>query len=112
MTNPYTDKAADLVTKLFRTGEHINGTVIWEPTEMVATALQEAAQGAWQPIETAPKAETSKERDLTLRSVLVFHPQANPQIYVRLSDGDWWRGLPDLSPTHWMPLPTPPKGDA
>ena len=46
MTNPYTDKAADLVTKLFRTGEHINGTVVWEPTEMVATALQEAADEA------------------------------------------------------------------
>jgi hypothetical protein len=69
---------------------------------------------SWQPIETAPKGD----------AVLLFMPEGNGcRIGVgRLltdGDGDYWRaghakGHPSqewvwLGPTHWMPIPEPPK---
>jgi hypothetical protein len=55
----------------------------------------------WKPIETAPKA------DWTNRKILVYDPRMNEPVEIRLADGDWWRK--HGGPTHWMPLPAPPK---
>lgn len=65
----------------------------------------------WQPIETAPK---------TTQSCLVWCPQRE-NIYVVSWWGDVWvhfgcgGGLSAAlieTPTHWMPMPDPPKTDA
>lgn len=72
----------------------------------------------WQPIETAPKDQT----------ILLYRPTASS--YARIAPGEWddqrhharptphwmsWHRLAlvsdnkEHSPTHWMPLPEPPK---
>ena len=59
----------------------------------------------WQPIETAPK---TKKRILAIKGktikIVVWYPVlkewGNPQEWG--DDGTW-------KPTHWMPLPEPPK---
>jgi hypothetical protein len=66
----------------------------------------------WKPIETAP-------RDWT--NIILFDPECEQPVfqgYYSMEDGgrDCWmedRGnLSDqVSPTHWMPLPAPPKQD-
>jgi hypothetical protein len=63
----------------------------------------------WQPIETAPK---------TRRSILVYVPE-NKCTYVVYWDekhpswsifgGGWRSYLTSGGPSHWMPLPDPPK---
>jgi len=58
----------------------------------------------WQPIETAPKDGTS---------VLVYD-EGIIVISHWIGESDdmlgWWdNGIMDPSPTHWMPLPEPPK---
>ncbi len=56
----------------------------------------------WQPIETAPIGQ----------EVLVYVPRRLGALYAgaRLTGTQWWsRNLGDLKPTHWMPLPEPPK---
>lgn len=70
----------------------------------------------WQPIDTAPKA--SADIDDELINVLVYEPGGI--FYVAAWDerhGMWMDpGLPnnaeeqhENNPTHWMPLPEPPK---
>jgi hypothetical protein len=66
---------------------------------------------AWQPIETAPKDGTTID---------VCNRWGDRSADVAWVDGKWrywgvdgfgspgWVSL-DLSPTHWMPLPEPPK---
>jgi len=61
----------------------------------------------WQPIETAP-------RDDTL--VLVYRPRedADHPAHVgvdkwRVVSRCWYYSRRDQQPTHWMPLPDPPK---
>lgn len=49
----------------------------------------------WEPIETIPKDATP---------VLVFAPEAAQQVGIFAANA-----LPDISPTHWMPLPPPPS---
>ena len=59
----------------------------------------------WQPIDTAPK---TKKRILAIKKktikIVVYYPflkeWGNPQEWG--GDGTWM-------PTHWMPLPAPPK---
>ena len=64
----------------------------------------------WQPIETAPKDGTEI---LTIRSnghiakgVFYDNPFGRKDTVIDNSSGKWW------SVTHWMPLPSPPTGDA
>lgn len=71
----------------------------------------EAAQ-TWQPIESAPKDGT---RILTIDPDFVgLHEGADVARYTGAFGGAWLdnaRHIPDtVYPTHWMPLPTPPKG--
>ncbi len=61
----------------------------------------------WQPIETAPKIEDQK--------ILAFCPTGRHNIVVACWYFDEWNFSPSsedyatLYPTHWMPLPEPPK---
>lgn len=66
----------------------------------------------WKPIETAPKDGTS---------ILVGAPEWEPELCSWRNDC-WFRGWcagglrsdtygPDFDPTHWMPLPPPPRPD-
>ena len=66
----------------------------------------------WQPIETAPKGELADRRD---RVVLVW--ARGNSVRVALYTNDWYpatgRGMPLMfDPTHWMPLPEPPKTES
>lgn len=70
----------------------------------------------WQPIETAPVCVASSTGDKGLRNVLVTRVPATttpPIMIARLrSDGNWYIRKGKLLrwvPTHWMPLPDPPK---
>lgn len=67
----------------------------------------------WRPIETAPK---------TGEKILVYRPAHDcGHIHVVGEDywgttmfnpeGCWMRSRQDCQPTHWMPLPKPPKGE-
>lgn len=64
-------------------------------------AEAELAKHKWQPIETAPKIE--------LAEVVLWNGKT-------VCAGSWWEGswstlhdYIDPQPTHWMPLPEPPK---
>jgi hypothetical protein len=107
MTNPYTDKAAELAD-VFAVYQ-----LEAEATEAIETALQEAAEGTWQPIETAPKDK------MIFALCFEDYPQAvqwDQEIdYGSEGISQIWRSvLTDrfVMPTHWMPLPTPPKGES
>jgi len=62
----------------------------------------------WQPIETAPKDG---------RRILVYRPGKHKYSTVdidfwqvnRAPLNCWWHSPSDGQPTHWMPLPEPPK---
>ena len=59
----------------------------------------------WGPIDTAPQDG---------RFVLLFDPDPNIQEFwiAQYDDGRWWiqdREYTAYAPTHWMPLPEPPK---
>lgn len=62
----------------------------------------------WQPIETAPDAS----EDLG-RRVIVYYPRDQKEpVRAQLADGGFWRwgkAQGHYHPTHWMPLPEPPK---
>jgi hypothetical protein len=61
----------------------------------------------WQPIETAPKDGT--------RIILGADLNVDPELWASwwIGGDDRWANTPDwmwfTSPTHWMPLPSPPK---
>lgn len=78
-----------------------------------AAMAQIEVASPWQPIETAPRDGTP---------ILVFYGEriGMDRYYVRYWDrGDWatdkegwvdhWRQIRPEQPTHWMPLPMPPK---
>lgn len=86
----------------------------------------EAAQ-TWQPIKTAPKEVDTL--GLTPRILLGFTPDEDGDALASV-EGYWriteYKGVPpcfvscmdpdtpylQLQPTHWMPLPKPPKGES
>ena len=56
----------------------------------------------WQPIETAPDDG---------RKIIVYGG-SRTEPTIEEADGGWWRlyiGAMNSIPTHWMPLPEPPK---
>ncbi len=61
----------------------------------------------WHPIETAPKDGT---KVLLSNSEDVF---SGCWVESTLRGFEWWSGEQGgtVKPTHWMPLPEPPKGD-
>ena len=59
----------------------------------------------WQPIETAPAAQSVNDK----RILIVGGHLSEPML--ALPDGDWWRSRKaqgGVAPTHWMPLPEVP----
>lgn len=62
----------------------------------------EVLDGGWQPIETAPK-----DLVLVMTDAGTFHTA----YWDNSSGGTWWIAGTTLSiaPTHWHPLPEPPK---
>ena len=81
-----------------------------EDVEMGFRALLERGSGIgdmdWQPIKSAPKDNTK---------VLIYVPSKTINghdydaiIMVSRFKGYWWDAA-HLKPTHWMPLPEPPK---
>jgi hypothetical protein len=62
---------------------------------------------SWEPIETAPRHDrsrfgsTNQPRVLATDGAEVFE--------ARHYDGDWYRQGERVEPTHWMPLPAPPR---
>lgn len=69
----------------------------------------------WQPIETAPKDGTR-----ILAIVAGRHPDTGEPFIPDVVEWDggrwfsenWWDDNALYSPTHWMPLPNPPKQEA
>jgi len=63
----------------------------------------------WQPIETAPKIEGY--RILVARPCATIGANMVGEDYWtdRLQGGCWAKSTPMAQPTHWMPLPEPPK---
>jgi hypothetical protein len=59
----------------------------------------------WQPIETAPKDE---RRFLACNQdgVVIIGRLVNSKHFA----ADSWAGIKNTVPTHWMPLPEPPRG--
>lgn len=61
---------------------------------------------AWKPIDSAPKDGTA---------ILVVEPKNDQQLRCAFWQDHWkmWLSVPGrihVRPTHWMPLPAPPKG--
>ena len=81
----------------------------------------------WQPIETAPKPTPEQRKSGDEPWLLVYEPpkpiadwrpgaMTDYRICVASmsgDEGDYWTGSPwdseMIRPTHWMPLPAPPK---
>lgn len=77
------------------------------------SALRAVREGQWQPIDSAP-------RDGTKIDVINHHGERTTDVYFsphRNRWVHWWQQYHgsmgevelDIAPTHWMPLPTPPK---
>jgi hypothetical protein len=70
-----------------------------------AIAAMSAPEDSWRDIASAPDGGM----------ILVYEPRNKPEfaIEMRRSDGDFWRWMlrdGSTPPTHWRPLPAPPKG--
>jgi hypothetical protein len=78
----------------------------------IEAALAELAElraaSQWRPIESAPR----DGREHTRTNVLVYHSQSKMTAVAYCNHYGEWRhidGAEIHAPTHWMPLPTPPK---
>ena len=101
-----------------------NDRVLGELMGGAYTGPDEVSFGEWQPIATAPKDGTwiivcggrTDEYDYsntgvnTARPVVSQYDIEDEEWNVCFWDGAWRTGY--SSPTHWMPLPPAPKGEA
>lgn len=95
--------------------ERWDGLVTTDQAEAYAEARVREVQ-RWQPIETAPKDGTaillSNERGAWMAKYDPVYPSGyrpeNPWFSLMLNHDHMRKGKP-YAPTHWMPLPTPPK---
>jgi hypothetical protein len=104
MTNDMIERVAQaLRSTLWQYGTQLTKSI----NEELARAAIEAMLG-WQPIETAPK---DGERILVARPFATINANMVGEDYWadRLQGGCWARSTPMAQPTHWMPLPEPPK---
>ena len=71
----------------------------FEPNDLVQKIIELNESHKWQPIETAPKDGTS------------FLVPGHKLAYYDPDSGRWTKAYTSLLiyPTHWMPLPKPPK---
>lgn len=105
MTNAIRAAAQDFMQGLSGyIAEPMRSEYALELEDIIQRCVDEA--NAWQPIETAPKDGSS---------ILLFC-EGNIFTGKRHKDEippykDWWfcAGVGERAPTHWMPLPTPPK---
>ena len=87
-------------------------SVLPDNTKALAQVL---SAGAWQPIETAPKDKDA--RVILYGKLLTYCISSNDtgEPFATVVDcgvcrfGKWWVGLYQCLPTHWQPLPPPPK---
>jgi len=67
----------------------------------------------WQLIETCPIKPFDKDKWFMPHSerVLVFdrYPLVAAYNFTKRGKGKWVSGMGSVKPTHWMPLPSPPK---
>lgn len=66
----------------------------------------------WQPIETAPKGPRILATDGDIVSVTRYEPMGLHNWICEAEttdDGYGWSGHDRWTPSHWMPLPEPPK---
>lgn len=99
----------DLVTRL--RGEEWDGEIPLNVVDMLEDAADEIerlrAAMQWRPIETAPRDGTE---------FIAYRPDAGVFTAGYDDEQDVWfanHGYEDITddlPTHWMPLPPPPKG--
>jgi hypothetical protein len=70
--------------------------------DALRAAIAAYLSSPWQPIESAPKDG---------KAVQVWDPTTGWVPYASYDDDDdvWIGGLINISPTHWQPLPDPPK---
>lgn len=109
----------------------IPGQIIPEGCELSGLAAKALAESVWQPIETAPKdgthilvgapfrkAEKAREGYMQPPDEPAFTAEAcwgrswtdtTNRWIAPYSDQDEQGGCAEYSPTHWMPLPPPPK---
>ena len=66
----------------------------------------------WQPINSAPKDGSEFLTYAPGNKRAMYERDREPVIVLTKWKADcFWRNRPDNMPTHWMPLPEPPKGD-
>ena len=100
-------KAADEAAGEYWFGDHLSGRL----KSIIAKAIiAEREREGWQPIETAPKDGTN----ILATFWLWDNPKKGRGMEAVSWDGEAWSSdaYPIYPPSHWMPLPSPPKGDA
>lgn len=106
LTNEQIDKTIKTFTHML--GMDLEGKYLtkWE-LEQAITALEMAKANVWQPIETAPKDEYIKAKN-DFFECECFYDTADDVWFFSRDDNRGYLALP-VPPTHWMPIPTPPK---
>lgn len=118
-----TNKTGYASTKEWRQAHFSVPKDSFEIIEEAATAYLQS-QNQWEPIETAPKdgTEIILGKDIATVWIVRNGRWVNPDAWVPPDEedvGGWWcyrnsvvqeilEGI--FEPTHWMPLPNPPKG--